>query len=153
MRPLLIGALGLLAACGGGSAPEPAAPDTGSSAVVGGDQRVVFGDWTRWKADPVTISSASIARDTLSLEVRYGGGCAEHSFTLVVSEAWAESYPVQAGALLAHDAHGDRCRALFTRTLRFDLSPVRDAYRRSYGGTGGKVSLGITGGPRVLYEF
>lgn len=86
-----------------------------------------------WPADPIRIEEAALAGDTLTLSVRYGGGCREHTFALVGDGAWMESYPVQTSALLAHDADGDLCRAYIARELRFDLTPLREAYARLYG--------------------
>jgi hypothetical protein len=40
-----------------------------------------------------------------------------------------------------HDARGDVCRALLQKTLRFDLTPLRDVYRSSYNTTSGEIIL------------
>jgi hypothetical protein len=89
--------------------------------------------------------------DTLSLDVQYGGGCAEHRFALLVDPAFMESQPVQVVARLAHDAGGDMCRALLTRTLRFDLTRLRQRYVAAYGG-GGTVLIGLSG-QQIRYTF
>jgi hypothetical protein len=56
-----------------------------------------------------------------------------------------ESYPVQVGVKLAHDANGDNCKALLSRVLRFDLSPLKAAYSASYQATSGIMKLNIRG--------
>lgn len=105
-----------------------------------------------WPSDPWTFVAHEIQGDTLSLEVRYGGGCREHRFALLVDPAFMESFPVQVAARLAHDADGDPCRALLTRTLRFDLSPLREHFQASYGPGRGTVVIGL-GGRRITYTF
>lgn len=102
-------------------------------------------DNPRWPSDPVTINSAVVNSDSLELSVSYGGGCSEHTFTLLSAAAWMESYPVQVAVKLAHDAHDDACDAWFTRVLRFDLTPLRAAYANSYHTATGILRLRITG--------
>jgi hypothetical protein len=105
--------------------------------------------------DPVTILGATVTEDLLSVDVRYGGGCAEHAFSLHHSGIFRESYPVHTDMTLAHDAGGDACRALIQRTLEFDLTPVKTLYQRSYGATNGviDVSLGSAGEPGAMASF
>lgn len=105
-----------------------------------------------WPFDPWTFVGHDIQGDTLSLVVRYGGGCREHRFALLIDPAFMESLPVQVAARLAHDADGDLCRALLTRTLRFDLTPLREHFRASYGAGGGSVAIRLAG-RRIIYTF
>jgi hypothetical protein len=84
-------------------------------------------------SDRADIVSAQILGDRLELRVHFGGGCAEHDFSLVYSGAFRESHPVQTDLSLRHDAHDDPCRALLSRDLTFDLSPLRRAYQAAYG--------------------
>lgn len=44
------------------------------------------------------------------------------------------------------------CRALRTRTLRFDLSSRRPQYVAAYGGSGGTVLIGLAG-QQIRYTF
>jgi hypothetical protein len=99
----------------------------------------------RWPSDPVTIQGYAIVGDSLELAVTFGGGCRDHEFILLSDAAWMESYPVQVGLKLAHDANGDNCKALLSRTLRFDLSPLKEVYRSSYQSTSGIMKLNIRG--------
>ena len=48
----------------------------------------------------------------------YGGGCREHAFQLLVGDGFRESDPVQATALVSHDAHG--------ATRGVDIIPLRE---------------------------
>lgn len=91
---------------------------------------------TTRRSDAAQIVGATIDGDRLHLELRFGGGCAEHDFALIHDGEFRESYPVQTTLTLAHDAHGDMCRALLGRDLVFDLTPVKAAYQRSYGAHG-----------------
>ena len=139
--------LGMLAASGCGDSPLE--PDVSENTVVLADGRD-RGD------DPYVVNSAAIDGDWLTLSVSYSGGCRNHVFTLVISESFAESDPVQLPAVLAHDANGDPCEAWPTESLRFDLGPVRTRYLQFYGPGPGKVVLqirGVSGGDDLVYEF
>lgn len=105
-----------------------------------------------WPMDPWTYESHAIEGDLLTLDIRYGGGCKEHRFALLIDPAFMESYPVQVFARLAHDADGDMCRALLYDSLHFDLGPLRRHYEASYGGGSGTVMIGLEGA-RVRYDF
>lgn len=92
--------------------------------------------------DPATIDSASVAGDVLTLHLTHGGGCRTHTFALHSSGAFLESYPVQVLAQLSHDGAGDPCRALVLHVEHFDLKPLRELYRKSYG-AGGELALQV----------
>lgn len=155
-RVLLLG-VAALAACGEGGVDVPIAisaddvPPAGprSGAVVVSEAPNLHGQ------DPFVLNGAAIAGDTLSLDLSYAGGCARHEFTLVASESFLESDPVQLPASLAHDANGDSCEAWLTQDYEFDLSLFRDRYRRAYGDGPGRIALlleGVPGGT-LLYVF
>ena len=84
-------------------------------------------------ADPLQIQGARAEGSVLLVDVSYGGGCAPHDLDAVAWTGWMESHPVQVGLAVAHDAHGDACKALVRRSLRFDLEPLRKAYQQAYG--------------------
>lgn len=84
------------------------------------------------RADPVDVVSVQLEGDEIALHLRFGGGCAEHDFALRHAGAFMGSEPVQTNLTLAHDAHGDMCEALLHREIRFDLSPVKQAYQQAY---------------------
>lgn len=107
-----------------------------------------------WARDPVEILRGTITGHTLTLEVRYGGGCAEHRFQLVGQGSFQESWPVGLVLILAHDDGDDPCDGLLHTTLRFDLTPVAERYRASYGAASGIVRLHLEGLPHALeYRF
>ena len=156
MPAWLLGAA-VLAACGEGGLDTPVAvsvddvPPVGprSGAVVVSEVPHVLGQ------DPFVLNDAAIAGDTLSLDLSYAGGCARHEFTLVASELFRESDPVQLPLTLAHDANGDSCEAWLTQDYEFDLSVLRDRYRQAYGDGPGRIVLLLEGAPggTLLYVF
>jgi hypothetical protein len=127
---------------------EPAAPNGHWSASNTWAGQVVITpntDAPQWPSDQVTIQGFTIRGDSLELAVTFGGGCRDHAFVLLSDASWMESYPVQVGVKLAHDANGDNCKALLSRVLRFDLSPLKAAYSASYQATSGIMKLNIRG--------
>jgi hypothetical protein len=150
---LLLPALLLLSACRPANHMGPA---NGSGLLVPGDTPAVHlvEDPGRWPHDPYALGTFSLAGDLLHATIQYGGGCTEHTFALLVVPIFQESYPVQMRGSLAHNAHGDMCRALIRRELTFDLSPLRAAYAAAYGASSATIVLHIAGWPRpVHYEF
>jgi len=91
-----------------------------------------------WPQDPLILREFSLAGPILELQVEYGGGCEPHDHDLVAWGGWMESLPVQVNVLLTHEDHDDPCDALIHRTLRFDLTRLREDYVASYrdGGPG-----------------
>lgn len=144
----------LAGACAESTTPEP--PD-GSWALAGNwaGQIVIVRDATAplWPRDPVTIHAVAVRGDSLELNVSFGGGCSDHAFLLLADAAWAESYPVQIGVRLAHDRNGDTCKALLSRVLRFDLSPLKAAYEASYHSRTGTVRLNVRDASSVTYSW
>jgi hypothetical protein len=140
----------LAAACSG---PAPLQPGEGPSPV----QIASIGSA---RMDPAEILRAEIAGDELRLDVQYGGGCAQHHLSLLHEGVFLESNPVQARLHLAHDAQGDRCRALIGRSLAFDLTPLKRAYQSSYQTSRGVIILHVVAPgsarphqPSLRYEF
>ena len=80
------------------------------------------------KSDPFDVGFVRIVGDVLIVEVSYGGGCAEHSFTLLDTGVATRSIPPQHCLRLVHDGRGDACEAYLTRELFFDISPLRKLY-------------------------
>jgi hypothetical protein len=135
------------------SRPAPLQPGDGPSPV----QIASIGSA---RMDPAEILHAQIAGDELRLDVRYGGGCAQHHFSLLHEGVFLESQPVQARLHLAHDAQGDRCRALIGRSLMFDLTPLKRAYQSSYQASRGAIIVHVIAPgsaqahqPSLRYEF
>ncbi|MDP2959303.1 MAG: hypothetical protein Q8N53_22980 [Longimicrobiales bacterium] len=102
-------------------------------------------------ADPLQIQGAGVDGGVLWVDVSYAGGCSAHDLDAVAWTGWMESHPVQVGVAVAHDAHGDACKALVNRSLRFDLEPLRRAYAQAYGSGPATLVLrvGAAGGGEI----
>ena len=138
--------LGLLAASGcGESGLGPDVPDNNVVLAGSGD----------WGDDHYVANSASVDGHGLTVEVSYAGGCRRHIFTVVISESFMESDPVQLAAELVHEANGDPCERWVTDTRVFDLDLVRTRYQQFYGPGPGTVVLRVEGlpGESLVYEF
>lgn len=109
----------------------------------------------KFGTDEYALNSAAITDDTLNISVSYGGGCAEHQFTLIVSDTFLESFPVQLHASLAHTANGDPCEAYLTENYRFDLTPIKKMYQEAYQQAAGTILLQLKDAPdgELIYEF
>lgn len=120
-----------------------------TGAVFIGDARDKFG------TDAYTLNSATITDDTLNISVSYSGGCENHQFTLVVSDTFLESSPVQLHASIAHNANGDTCEAYPTDNYRFDLTPIKTLYQKAYRQEVGTIILRLKNAPKgeLVYEF
>lgn len=118
-------------------------------AVFIGDARDKFG------TDAYTLNSATITDDTLNISVSYSGGCEDHQFTLVASDRFLESFPVQLHASIAHNANGDTCEAYPTDNYRFDLTPIKTLYQKAYRQEAGTIILRLKNAPNgeLVYEF
>ena len=117
---------------------------------------VVFTDAVEeWGIDEYALNSATITDDTLILNVSYGGGCENHQFTLVSSDVFLESFPVQLSVSLAHNANNDPCQAWLTDDYHFDLSPIKTVYQQAYQQEAGTIILLLKDAPngQLVYEF
>lgn len=106
--------------------------------------------------DEVDVMKATLDAPILTVEVRYGGGCARHDFDLVALPGWRESWPVQVDVDLAHEGHDDPCDALPTQAVRFDLTALRESYVEAYGAGPGAVALHLgpaSGGARTVIDW
>lgn len=138
-------------------------PDDGLSVVVDGVDAdeivytgaVFIGDaGDRFGTDEYVLNSATITDDILDISVSYSGGCKDHPFTLVVSDKFLESFPVQLHASLAHNANDDTCEAYPTENYRFDLTPIKKMYQEAYRQEAGTVILRLKDAPgELIYEF
>jgi hypothetical protein len=95
-------------------------------------------------SDPFDFLGARIEGDSMMIDVRYGGGCKEHVFALDAGPM-LKSLPPKQLLSISHDANGDNCRALITKTIAFDLVP----YRRSPHG----ITVIVLDGQELIYEY
>lgn len=115
-----------------------------------GDAKGKFGK------DTFKLNAATITDDILTANVSYSGGCKTHQFTLVASEAFLESDPVQLQIYLAHDANGDQCQAYIMTDRQFDLTPIKKRYQESYRRDAGTIVIILKDAPadsELIYEF
>jgi hypothetical protein len=87
------------------------------------------------RQDPYHLEVLGLDGDLLTLRVGFSGCRPFGDFTLFMSGGFMESNPVQARLVLGHIRDGD-CEAAFRQTLRFDLTPVREAFEHAYGHPG-----------------
>ena len=95
-------------------------------------------------SDPFDLLGARIEGDSMMIDVRYGGGCKEHVFALDAGPM-LKSLPPKQLLSISHDANGDNCRALITKTIAIDLVP----YRRSPRG----ITVIVLDGQELIYEY
>jgi hypothetical protein len=106
--------------------------------------------------DSVLINNVKIIQDRLIFNISYGGGCQDHEFSLIGTGEYAESYPIQTRILLSHNSNNDTCLALFTETLTFDLTPLKQDFLKLYSEGSETIILHIEGGNEgisVNYSF
>ncbi len=121
-------------------------PLTGTVVIGEADDR--FGN------DDFALNSAMIVEDTLQISVSYSGGCKAHKFTLIVSDQFLESFPVQLSVSVVHNAMGDTCEAYPTENYNFDLTPIKTMYQNAYRQDTGTIVLNLKDSPQELrYTF
>lgn len=77
------------------------------------------------EGDAFSLQSAGVEGDVMTFVVSYSGGCEDHEFELLNNGMIMKSMPPQSNLVLKHNGNGDKCRALITDTLHFDLSPLQ----------------------------
>ena len=124
-------------------------PEPNTGAVFIGDAGDKFG------TDEYTLNSAIIDGDILKVSLSYSGGCKAHQFTLVASESFLESFPVQLPIYIAHNAKGDTCEAYPTEDYNFDLTPIKNMYQKAYQQEAGTIILRLKDAPdgELVYKF
>lgn len=101
----------------------------------------------------LSIEDGKIIKDILKLTVSFLGGCQEHEFTLIASTGYEKSNPPRAHVLLAHHNKDDNCTDKISKTLLFDLSPLKE-FDPSGMGKFGTILIPLNGLPEPLsYEF
>ena len=90
---------------------------------------------------PYDFNSATIEGDTLTVSVAYGGGCETHEFALLAEPAFMESFPVQLGISIVHNANLDFCERSVEEAYHFDLTPIKKKYQEAYKQDAGTIHL------------
>ena len=111
----------------------------------------------KWVNDAYQLNSATIVDDTLTIAVAYGGGCETHQFTLIASDTFMESDPVQLGISIVHNANLDFCERWVEEAYHFNLTPIKTMYQAAYKQAAGTVVLNLEGLPEgadaLTYNF
>lgn len=98
--------------------------------------------------DAFEILSQKVEGDKLVMEVQYGGGCELHTFELISNGAYMKSLPMKLNVWLTHNGRNDRCRAMLTNTITFDISSLKPK-------SGNELHLIINGNAdnKVIYKY
>ena len=109
----------------------------------------------KFGSDSFVLNDATVTDDTLLISVSYSGGCKNHQFTLVASDSFLESSPVQLSVDIVHNANGDICEAWPTENYHFDLTPIKMLYQDAYRQEAGTIVLRLKDAPdgELIYEF
>jgi len=83
-----------------------------------------FNNYDSLARDPVFIHEAFLDGNCLQIKLSYSGGCQEHTIDLARMHPWTASSTNIPTFEIRHNANGDLCEALFTKELRFDLTPL-----------------------------
>jgi hypothetical protein len=104
--------------------------------------------------DPIQIRGGVLRGNQLELTVSHTGGARTHGYQLAWRGGFLETFPVQTGLTLSHNAHGDRAEAMVTKKLSIDLTPMRDAYKKMYQTEHGTIRFNVAGlGRSFTYDF
>ena len=126
---------------------------TGAVVIADGPENAA----DKWVNNDYMLESAMIVEDTLTINVAYGGGCEDHEFTLIASEAFMESDPVQLSVSIVHNANLDPCERWVEEAYHFDLTPIKTMYQQAYQQDAGTIVLNLAnlpeGAPALIYEF
>ncbi len=118
--------------------------------------KVFIGDaGDRFGTDVFALNTTTIDGDILKVSLSYSGGCETHQFTLVASDSFLESFPVQLSIYIAHNANGDTCEAYPTEDYHFDLTPIKTMYQEAYQQEAGTINLRLKDAPdgELAYKF
>lgn len=74
------------------------------------------------ESEPLTIKTASLDGNILSVEIEYSGGCEKHWVDLVGSFSVMKSLPAKRTIKLIHGSNNDHCRKLISESIMFDVS-------------------------------
>lgn len=128
-------------------AAPPAEPQPQASAATAPATRPLQVTASPALKDDIILKSLELQGDTLVVKVMHGGGCKPHTYELLWNGGFQKSAAgeAQVELVLAHDANGDTCEALLTRTASFDLGPLEQRWREQNKGEHGAVELRFAG--------
>jgi hypothetical protein len=90
---------------------------------------------------PYTLVGLGLEGDVLNLDVAFGGCQPDHPFTLWAGREFTGSDVIQTWLVLRHDGLSEDCEAVWHRRLRFDVTPIQEAYVQDHGEPGPVVLM------------
>lgn len=113
----------VISTCGRGAASEVTYVEELSCAPY---VDLYFHNYDSLKRDPVIVHEAFVDGDCLNIKLSYSGGCREHTIDLARMNQWYANGNSNIPTFeIRHNANDDLCEALFTKELRFDLTPLK----------------------------
>ncbi len=104
---------------------------------------------TSIKSDPITVDAVEIRRNIMYIDVTYTGGCEDHDFQVIGSDATAKSFPAIRSVQLIHKANGDTCKEIKKVKLEVYIEELAEQKV-----AGSQIYLVVEGWKdRILYEF
>lgn len=91
-----------------------------------------FNNYDSIARDPVYIHEAFVDGDCLQIKLSYSGGCQEHTLDLARMHPWVTGSSNIPTFEIRHNANGDMCEALFTKELRYDLTPLKQEGKKEF---------------------
>ena len=101
------------------------------------------------KTDAFTINSVEVVGNIMNIDISYSGGCQEHEFTMTGSSVISKSLPPIRSVQLIHNANGDTCREMKTKTVAINIELM--AYKQD---EGSEIYLNLVGWKdRISYKY
>ena len=96
------------------------------TSVSGTGQVLLIDEWPKdgFPTDAAKITTITLEKNILKINVTYQGGCQEHTFEVHAETAFLQSYESQGLLYLSHDAYGDTCTETVEKLLSFNLVPL-----------------------------
>jgi hypothetical protein len=74
---------------------------------------------------PQVLSAKMVDRNTVAVELSFGGGCVEHTFSLAFDGRCLESFPHQTSATVVDiSSEPDFCKAFLTQTVELSIEGI-----------------------------
>jgi len=99
-------------------------PETPDEAWKNGEVKTIMGFDMQNTGTPYDVLNISARGSKVNVTVQYGGGCEEHTFSLIHNGIMLESEPPQLHTVLVHDSPDDYCRAMPVENWSFDVSEL-----------------------------
>jgi len=83
-----------------------------------------FDNYDSLARDPIYLNDAFVDGNCLQINISYSGGCKDHTVDLALMHPWIDGSSSVPTFEIKHNANGDMCEAIFTKEMRFDLTPL-----------------------------